>query len=121
MIDYRKTKIRRLLISTPKSILKLFLFPKRFINPNNSYYPECDHKTLLSVFWDQLRFAFRYGYNNDEYYLYGLDVKGSDNRQIDFIPEYYNIDNLLYQNPIQIIVMARLGRRSFSHSQHYST
>lgn len=98
MNNYRTPLLKKLFISIPKSVIKLIIFPKRYIDPSKTYYPEFEHKSFFSCFWDQLVYALHYGYNNEEYYIYGLDIIGSDNKQRDFIPEYFNIDNLLYQN-----------------------
>ena len=60
----------------------------------NTYYPECPHKSKLAMFFDQVWHIFKWGFICDEYFIYGLDVKGS--RIKDFIPEKWSLDNLVY-------------------------
>lgn len=96
-MGYRKSNAKKYLIDCPKSVLRLIIYPKRFINESKTYYPEKEHKGNLRAFFDQLRFALKYGYNNDEYYIYGQDIKGTAKEE-EFVPENENMDTLLFQN-----------------------
>lgn len=77
------------------------------INPDNSYYPEEEHKSYISIFWDQVVHIFQYGEINKFYYFLGLDVKGEDCSQ--YISERWNLDNLRHQN-------RKRSGLSFNHS-----
>lgn len=94
--NYRTSLLKRIFVRTPKSLAKLFIRNKQYINSGLTYYPECEHKSYWSTLKDQLSFILQYGEVNADYYIYGLDVKGVE--QNDFIPEFVNIDNLLFQN-----------------------
>lgn len=95
---YRVSTAKRIFIDTPKSIMVLILRYKNYINPKLTYYPEVRHKSSFAVFVDQVKFILKYGFINNEYYTYGLDVRGGEIKQFDFVPERINIDNLLIQN-----------------------
>lgn len=96
--NYRVPMAKRIFINTPKSLIVLLLRYKNLINPQLTYYPEAKHKSAMVIFVDQVKFILKYGFINNEYYTYGLDVKGSELQQSDFVPERINIDNLLLQN-----------------------
>lgn len=79
----------------PIEIGKLFLRKKKFFDvSNNTYYPELPHKNKLTIFFDQLKHILTWGFVSNEYYIYGLDVKGA--KPSDFIPEVWSLDNLVY-------------------------
>ena len=66
-------------------ILKtLVVNPKRIVDPSKTYYPECPHKSKARIVIEQLMYALRYGQamvygkESNEYYIYGLDVVGTD-------------------------------------------
>lgn len=86
--DFTKKQLRKRAF---RSLKKLVLHKNSIINSKLSYYPEEEHKSNLSVFCDQLRHIFKYGAINDNYYHYGLDVKGADCNQ--FIYERWHLDN----------------------------
>ena len=73
-------------------IKTLFVHPKRIVDPSKTYYPECPHKSKAEIVIDQIRHTFKFGHRIEEYYLYGLDVKGADPSK--YITETYNIDVL---------------------------
>lgn len=41
-----------------------------------SFYPECDRKTTMQVWKEQIRHILKYGHINKQYFEYGIDVKG---------------------------------------------
>jgi hypothetical protein len=68
----------------------LILHRKRIINPKESYYPEGPHKSDLEMAMDHLKYCMTYGHRLYEYYLYGLDVKGTN--PLEYLSEEYNIE-----------------------------
>lgn len=76
-------------------ILKtLVVNPKRIVDPSKTYYPECPHKSKARIVIEQLMYALRYGQamvygkESSEYYIYGLDVVGTDTSK--YISAGYN-------------------------------
>ena len=61
------------LYSKPKAILKLLFHPTAIYGVN--YYPEKEEKSKFHILWDQCVNIFRYGYVDEFYYLYGLNIK----------------------------------------------
>lgn len=79
--------------------LKAFLHhPERSINPRNSYYPDMPHKSKCMIFMEHIKHIMKYGVKFKEYYLYGLDVKGS--KPSDYICERYNYEVLTFFNTV---------------------
>lgn len=73
---YIKTLSRLLYLNLyvkPKSLLKLIISPTKIYGHN--YYPEREQKSKLHIFFDQVVNIMLYGYINDYYYLYGLNIK----------------------------------------------
>lgn len=91
--DYSKKQLLRNYCS---SIKKLVLHPSKVINAGKTYYPDAEHKTCWEMFRDQIWHIRKYGVLNPDYYIYGLDVKGTDCSK--FIYEKWNVDNLRHQN-----------------------
>lgn len=82
-------------------ILKALVFnPKRIVDPAKSYYPECSHKSKSRIVFEQLLYVMKHGqvmrytHGSGEYYLYGLDVKGTN--PSNYITEEYNMAYLDY-------------------------
>ena len=74
---------------------KLVLKRRKYFDvKNNTYYPEDSHKNKFTILFDQVKHIFKWGFACNEYYIYGLDVKGS--KLNDFIPEVWSLDNLVY-------------------------
>lgn len=83
------------LSQVPRALGKLiFRHSNYFDVKNHTYYPELPHKSKLAMIVDQVWHIFKWGFVCDEYFIYGLDVKGS--RIKDFIPEKWSLDNLVY-------------------------
>ena len=79
----------------PMAFGKLVFRNKNYFDvKKNTYYPECSHKTKMAILFDQIWHIFTWGLVCDEYFIYGLDVKGSKIK--DFIPEDWSLDNLVY-------------------------
>jgi len=92
---HRISKTKLLFYQVPVSLAKLIVKHKKFFDKKNlTYYPERPQKSSFRILCDQLGHVFKYGYTNDEYYYYGLDVKGSNCN--DFICEIWSLDNLVY-------------------------
>ncbi len=70
-------------------IKTLILHPTRIVDSSKSYYPECPHKSKVEIAIDQIRHTFKHGHRIEEYYLYGLDRKGTDPSE--YITEEYNL------------------------------
>ena len=79
----------------PVSFAKLIVKHNKFFDKKKlTYYPERPQKSTLRILCDQIGHIFKYGFTNDEYYYYGLDVKGA--KCDDFICELWSLDNLVY-------------------------
>lgn len=72
----------------------LLIHRKRIIDPSKTYYPECRHKSGITMAREHLRYCMKYGCRIHEYYLYGLDVVGTD--PMDYITESFNMDCLAH-------------------------
>ena len=70
--------VKRKFKYTYGTLKTLVLHPKRIINPRESYYPECPHKSNFTMAMEHLKYCMKYGFRLYEYYIYGLDVKGSN-------------------------------------------
>lgn len=58
-------------------------FPKTFsISNGMSYYPEKERKPFIVRLFDNFNWLFKYGEINTYYTLYGLDIKGSSNKDL---------------------------------------
>lgn len=44
-----------------------------------SYYPECELKSPLRIFWDQIFYVLKYGEINKNYFIFGFDRKSKNN------------------------------------------
>ena len=44
-----------------------------------SYYPECELKSELIIFWDQFLYILKYGEINKNYFIFGFDRKSKNN------------------------------------------
>ncbi len=107
-------------------ILKnLVVNPKRIVDPAKSYYPECPHKSKVRIVLDQLGYVMRHGevmrykYGSGEYYIYGLDVKGTD--PSDYITEGYNMKrlwSLSHRNPLGDYVVTLCDKCLFAVIMH---
>ncbi len=92
---HRFSKSYLLFHQVPVSFAKLLIKHKSFFDRKNlTYYPERSQKSGLRILFDQINHILKYGFTNDEYYYYGLDVKGSNCN--DFIYEVWSLDNLVY-------------------------
>lgn len=88
--------------------LKAFLHhPERSIDPRKSYYPDYPHKSKFTIFMEHVRHIMKFGVKFKEYYLYGLDVKGTN--PSDFVCERYNFEVLTFfhshQEPSYAVTM----------------
>ena len=66
-------------------IIGRFIFPfviilnyKKYIR-HLSYYPECELKSELIIFWDQFLYILKYGEINKNYFIFGFDRKSKNN------------------------------------------
>ena len=92
---HRFSRINLFFRQIPFSFGKLVLRHKKYFDGKNlTYYPEFPHKNNLRILFDQIKHIFTYGFPNDEYYIYGLDVKGKDCKP--FVCEFWNVENLVY-------------------------
>lgn len=92
---YRFSKLNLVFRQIPFSFGKLILRRKKYFGRKNlTYYPELPPKSNVRILMDQIKHIFAYGFPNDEYYIYGLDVKGSDCKP--FVCEMWNVENLVY-------------------------
>lgn len=84
--------------------LSLLLHKKELLQ-QDSYYPECPHKTWKAILWDQLRFLWRFGAVEPFYFTYGFDRKEMTYDRIcneyivPFSPFQKRINYLNFQNP----------------------
>jgi len=51
-----------------------------------SFYPEKPHKKHSQILWEQIRHYFKYGDVNEQYFEYGIDVKGI--KDDDFLDDF---------------------------------
>ena len=80
---------------------KLVLKRRKYFDvKNNTYYPEDSHKNKFTILFDQVKHIFKWGFACNEYYIYGLDVKGS--KLNDFIPEVWSLDNFQSESAYDI-------------------
>ena len=88
MVPFR-VKIRRII-----GVLKLVIFqPNKIVDPKQTYYPDSPHKSKWTILIEHIKYSIKYGYKLYEYYLYGLDVKGSDPNQ--YVTERFNVEWLM--------------------------
>lgn len=92
---YTFSKSRLIFHHVPISFAKLIINKAEYFDKKKlTYYPECSQKSKVRIFFDQAWHILKYGFPNTEYYLYGLDVKGS--RCSDYIRELWHVENLIY-------------------------
>lgn len=105
---HRFSKSHMWFYQLPVSFAKLIVIRNKFFDKKKlTYYPERPQKSTLRILCDQILHIFKYGFTNDEYYYYGLDVKGA--KCSDFICELWSLDNLVYfqnNHPYSIKVAA---------------
>lgn len=101
----------------------VFTPPPLVKNPSKaSYFPDCEHKTKREMFFEQIRHIVRYGEVNKFYFLYGLDVKGRDFEQNDYLAylpfmEYRNKFN--YTSPYSYVCLLRNKELFAMVAEHY--
>lgn len=89
-------RIKFLLIRFPKLLVAL-LKNRKLFDVGESYYPELPHKTKFRIFFDQLRQIIKWGAIEENYFLYGFDVKNFRN-QDDYISFGYHLPMRNYLN-----------------------
>ena len=80
----------------PKLLVSL-LKNRKLFDVSESYYPDLPHKTKLRVFIDQIRQIIKWGAVEENYFLYGFDVKNFRN-QDDYISFGYHLSLRNYLN-----------------------
>lgn len=88
----------------PYNLITLPKYKEAF--KGESYYPEKKQRSVWSAFFYQIVQILKYGYRNDYYFMYGLDVKSSKERK-----EYLNYAPF----------MARRDYLNFKSNPHNST
>lgn len=101
-------------------MLFLFMNSPKFIFAN-SYYPEFRQKSRLSIFIEQCVFVLRFGSVNEQYFVYGFDVKSrKEQEQYLHYPEFTEIRDNLNQKPFNQSKYNYIGilRDKFVFSQY---
>ena len=81
--------VKFVLIRFPKLLVSL-LKNRKLFDVGESYYPDLPHKTKFRFFLDQLRQIVKWGAIEENYFLYGFDVKNFRN-QNDYISFGYHL------------------------------
>lgn len=89
-------RIKFYLVQFPKLIFAL-LKKRKLFDVGESYYPELPHKTKFHIFLDQVRQIVKWGAIEENYFLYGFDVKKFRN-QDDYISFGYHLPLRNYLN-----------------------
>ena len=87
----------------PKFTVKLILNKDLYIH--KSYYPEKKQKSTFRIFCDQFMQLWKYGYPNEFYFMYGMDVKTDEecDTYINYMPflhrrNYLNHDSNIHNS-----------------------